>query len=254
MLARALEKIILDGWKTENGFMNGYLKSEIGIAHKFERVHAWKRYHATISAIIDISGMSWDSTKFQIVVENEDVDPFAKSEHYKSFQLYGKWCDIFRTDRARCETAEDCDFADGAQLPDHVVENTPSSTPNPTTSTHKSLVTQSGAGSLKSKGKGKKCKSVDSTGVQMGNLIGKFFATTTKSIGEMTSTLSYDQKMSQKREKVIEELGKLGCLCPDHRIVVVKMLANNNNDLELFFSADPEDKSRLVYLRLSGRL
>ncbi|KAL8472909.1 hypothetical protein ACS0TY_029942 [Phlomoides rotata] len=273
MLARAMEKIILDGWKTENGFKNGYLKQlekEIkkidpqtdlrSEPHISSRVHAWKRYQQTISAIIDKSGMSWDSTKFQIVVENEDVwadyikvEPFAKTVRYKSFPLYGRWCDIFGADRARGETCEDCDIADGAPLPDHVAENIPSSIPTPTTGTHESPGTQSDAGSPKSKEKGKKRKSVDSTGVQMVNLMGKFFETTTKSIGEMTSTLSYDQKMSQKREKLIEELGKLGGLSPDQRIVAAKMLANNN-DLELFFSAGPEDKSRLVYLMLSGRL
>ncbi|KAL8547768.1 hypothetical protein ACS0TY_007197 [Phlomoides rotata] len=274
MLARAMEKIILDGWKTENGFKNGYLKQlekEIkkidpqtdlrSEPHISSRVHAWKRYQQTISAIIDKSGMSWDSTKFQIVVENEDVwadyikvEPFAKTVRYKSFPLYGRWCDIFGADRARGETCEDCDIADGAPLPDHVAENIPSSIPTPTTGTHESPGTQSDAGSPKSKEKGKKRKSVDSTGVQMVNLMGKFFETTTKSIGEMTSTLSNDQKMSQKREKLIEELGKLGGLSPDQRIVAAKMLANNNNDLELFFSAGPEDKSRLVYLMLSDRL
>ncbi|KAL8488795.1 hypothetical protein ACS0TY_024921 [Phlomoides rotata] len=70
----------------------------------------------------------------------------------------------------------------------------------------------------------------------------------------MTANMNYDNKMSQKREKVIEELGKLGCLSPDQRIVAAKMLANNNNDLELFFSENTEDKSCLVFLMLSGRL
>ncbi|KAL8541311.1 hypothetical protein ACS0TY_002529 [Phlomoides rotata] len=140
MLAHALEKIIMDSWKTENGFKNGYLKQlEKDIKkldpqtdlrsepHISSRVHAWKRNHAIIAAIIDKSGMSWDSTKCQIIVENEDllfdyikVDPLAKSVHYKSFPLYGKWCEIFGTNRARGEAAEDCDITDGAQLPDHV--------------------------------------------------------------------------------------------------------------------------------------
>ncbi|KAL8528720.1 hypothetical protein ACS0TY_006247 [Phlomoides rotata] len=275
MLAHAMETIIQAGWKNENGFKSGYLKllekemkkmdphSDLRAEpHISSRVHAWKRYHATITSIIDKSGMSWDSINSQIVIENEDlwadyikVDSLAKSVRYKSFPLYGKWCEFFGSDRTTGETAEDCNMADNAQLPDDVAEHNQPSTPrNVFTATQDSPGTHSDAGAPSSKGKGKKRKLVESTGVQMVNLMGKFFETTTKCLGDMTANMNYDNKMSQKREKVIEELGKLGGLSPDQRIVAAKMLANNNNDLKLFFSANAEDKSRLVFLMLSGRL
>ncbi|KAL8488794.1 hypothetical protein ACS0TY_024920 [Phlomoides rotata] len=140
--------------------------------HISSRVHAWKRNHATIASIIDKFGMSWDSIKCQIVVENEDlwadyikIDPLANSVRYKSFPLYGKWCEIFGSDRATGETAEDCNMADGAQLPYHIAENNIPSTPrNVFTATQDSPGTHSDTGSP-SKGKGKKRKSVESTGV-----------------------------------------------------------------------------------------
>ncbi|KAL8535622.1 hypothetical protein ACS0TY_011302 [Phlomoides rotata] len=273
MLARAMETIIQRGWKLENGFRSGYLKlleKEMKLIdptcdlraepHISLRIHAWKRNHAVLTSVINKSGMSWDSIKYQIVVENEDVwadyikvDPYAKGMRYKSYPLYGKWTEIFGCENAKGDQSEDCDITRNNELPEGVEENISQSTPDPNVASKDSPGTQSDATSPSSKGKGKKRKTVDSTEIQMVNLMGRFLDTTGKHLSNMISKIGYEKEMSEKRSKVIEELGKLGCLTPDQRIIAAKMLANNN-DLELFFSANLEDRSRLVYLMLSGHL
>ncbi|KAL8530946.1 hypothetical protein ACS0TY_007824 [Phlomoides rotata] len=205
--------------------------------HISSRIHAWKRNHVVLTSMINKSGMSWDSIKCQIVVENEDVwvdyikvDPYAKGMRYKSFPLYGKWTEIFGYENAKDDQYEDCDIARNNELPECVEENIPQSTPDPNVADKDLPGTHSDATSPSTKGNGKKRKTVDSTGVQMVNLMGRFLDTTGKHLGNMTSKMGYEKEMSEKRSKVIEELGKLGCLTPDHRIVAAKMLANNNND------------------------
>lgn len=81
-----LKKIMLRGWKTENGFKTGYLgaleehmrnhfpgtdlKSDPHIASK---IHVWKKNYGSLSTMLSRSGFGWNDTSQIIDVENDQV-------------------------------------------------------------------------------------------------------------------------------------------------------------------------------------
>ncbi|KAL8487723.1 hypothetical protein ACS0TY_023707 [Phlomoides rotata] len=119
-----MKKIVLEGWKNENGFKIGYLnllstymkqvfpntdlKPE---PHINLRITVWKRNYHSLFEILKNTGVGLDSTTKMIEVTDEQWDAFMKRDpnallmRSKSWPLYNDWCEIFGQSRATGEAS-----------------------------------------------------------------------------------------------------------------------------------------------------
>ncbi|KAL8519020.1 hypothetical protein ACS0TY_010097 [Phlomoides rotata] len=119
VLSEVMKKIVLEGWKTENGFKIGYLnllstymklvfpntdlKPEPDIN---SRITVWKRNYHSLFEILKNTGVGLDSTTKMIEATDEQwdafmkVDPNARLMRSKSWPLYDDWYEIFGNSRA----------------------------------------------------------------------------------------------------------------------------------------------------------
>ncbi|KAL8509515.1 hypothetical protein ACS0TY_016653 [Phlomoides rotata] len=96
VLSEALKKIVLEGWKTENGFRVGYLnllstymkqvfpntdlKPE---PHINSRITVWKRNYHSLFEILKNTGVGLDSTTKMVEATDEQWDAFMKVSFLK---------------------------------------------------------------------------------------------------------------------------------------------------------------------------
>ncbi|KAL8541013.1 hypothetical protein ACS0TY_002338 [Phlomoides rotata] len=126
-LILCLTNLIIEGWKSDNGFKVGFLRElEKGMRkiipttdilatpHINSKIHVWKKKYGALSDLLNKSGIGWNSTTSMIEIEDEGVwdsckraDPYVKGLRYKTWPYYPHWIDIFGKDRATGEHAVD---------------------------------------------------------------------------------------------------------------------------------------------------
>ncbi|XP_073033873.1 uncharacterized protein [Primulina eburnea] len=125
VLIVALKDIISKGYKTENGFRNGYLPllesamwnafkdSDLrGHPHITSKIHVWKKHYGCLTSMLARSGMGWNDTENMIDATNEAWDAILKVDNsvrvlrYKRWPHYKDWCEIFGYDRATGDRVE----------------------------------------------------------------------------------------------------------------------------------------------------
>ncbi|KAL8547439.1 hypothetical protein ACS0TY_006966 [Phlomoides rotata] len=91
VLAESMKKIVLEGWKTENGFKIGYL-NQLSMymkqvfpntdlkpePHINSRITVWKRNYHSLFEILKNTGVGLDSTTKMVEATNEQWDAFMK--------------------------------------------------------------------------------------------------------------------------------------------------------------------------------
>ncbi|KAL8492843.1 hypothetical protein ACS0TY_024151 [Phlomoides rotata] len=108
-LILCLTNVVLEGWKSENGFKAGFQRElEKGIRkiipatdivanlHINSKIHIWKKEYGALSDLLSKSGIGWNSTTSMLEVEDEGVWESCK-----------RWIEIFGKDRATGENDVD---------------------------------------------------------------------------------------------------------------------------------------------------
>ncbi|KAL8506643.1 hypothetical protein ACS0TY_017510 [Phlomoides rotata] len=104
-----LTNVVLEGWKSENGFKTGFQRElEKGMRkiipptdlvanpHINSKIHVWKKEYGALSDLLSKSGIGWNSTTSMLEIEDEGVWESCK-----------RWVEIFGKDRATCENVVD---------------------------------------------------------------------------------------------------------------------------------------------------
>ncbi|KAL8548816.1 hypothetical protein ACS0TY_007906 [Phlomoides rotata] len=101
-LILCLTNVVLEGWKSENGFKAGFQRELekdmrkiipatdiVANPHINSKIHVWKKEYGALSDLLSKSGICWNSTTSMLEVEDEGVWESCK-----------RWIEIFRKDRA----------------------------------------------------------------------------------------------------------------------------------------------------------
>ncbi|KAL8506153.1 hypothetical protein ACS0TY_017136 [Phlomoides rotata] len=126
VLAEALEKIVQEGWRSENGFKTGYLGLLHGYmkqvfpntdikpeTHITSRLTVWKKNYHSLFEILKHTGVGLDSTTKMVEATDEQCEGFVKKNsiahlmRHKSWPLYDDECEIFGITRATGLGTED---------------------------------------------------------------------------------------------------------------------------------------------------
>ncbi|KAL8470541.1 hypothetical protein ACS0TY_033184 [Phlomoides rotata] len=127
VLVLCLTNIVIEGWKSENGFKAGFLRELekamrkiipqtdlLATPHINSKIHVWKKEYGALSDLLSKSGIGWNSTTSMIEIEDESVwdscrwaDPHVKGIRYKTWPYYPQWIEIFGKDRATGENVVD---------------------------------------------------------------------------------------------------------------------------------------------------
>ncbi|KAL8524692.1 hypothetical protein ACS0TY_014335 [Phlomoides rotata] len=119
-LIMCLTNVVLEGWKSENGFKAGFQRElEKGMRkiipstdivanpHINSKIHVWKKEYGALSDLFSKSRIGWNSTTSMLEIEDEGVwesckraDPHVKGLRYKTWPYYPQWVEVFGKDRA----------------------------------------------------------------------------------------------------------------------------------------------------------
>ncbi|XP_073026832.1 uncharacterized protein [Primulina eburnea] len=111
VLIVALKDVISKGYKTENGFCNGYLPllesamrnafkdSDLrGHPHITSKIHVWKKHYGCLTTMLARSGIGWNDTENMIDATNEAWDAILKvTKFFYIFKFYISYVYVITT-------------------------------------------------------------------------------------------------------------------------------------------------------------
>ncbi|KAG6395957.1 hypothetical protein SASPL_142091 [Salvia splendens] len=120
ILMATLKELAANGWKSDNGFRNGYLvrareaiKSEFPKTdimphpHIYSKITTWKRNYESLKTMLSYSGIGFNSDgTYRIECDDEQWALFCKRDRHakymrnKSWPQYEDWNEVFGNDRA----------------------------------------------------------------------------------------------------------------------------------------------------------
>ncbi|KAL8465035.1 hypothetical protein ACS0TY_034494 [Phlomoides rotata] len=85
-LVLCLTNIVIEGWKSENGFKAEFLRELekamrkiipqtdlLATPHTNSKIHVWKKEYGVLSDLLSKSGIGWNPTTSMIEIEDESV-------------------------------------------------------------------------------------------------------------------------------------------------------------------------------------
>ncbi|XP_073017154.1 uncharacterized protein [Primulina eburnea] len=273
VLILALKDIITKGYKTENGFRNGYLPllesalqnafkdSDLrGHPHITSKIHVWKKHYGCLTTLLAKSGIGWNETENMIDATNEawdailKVDNSARVMRYKRWPHYKDWCEIFGYDRATGDRVET--FSAVVQDVLNMTENEPIDMEFGMDDLYRPLegdgesmsVAQSLPSNTKrvSKSRTKKRNQLDDVDNQIVAAINNLADITKETMSSLIKEMSSESKIEFAMENVLATLGTIPELTSDEKVRVAEVLVDNPNKLALFLRLDLEGKICLI--------
>ncbi|KAL8475444.1 hypothetical protein ACS0TY_028194 [Phlomoides rotata] len=224
VLSEAMKKIVLEGWKTENGFKVGYLnlfstymkqvfpntdlKPE---PHINSRITVWKRNYHSLFEILKNTGVGLDSTTKMIEATDEQwdafmkVDPNARLMRSKSWPLYDDWCEIFDNSRATGEASSETQ--DESQSPSGYAQTGESTDTGKTNS-------------------GRKRKSPLQPD-PMVCIVQNFCDNASNRLGDIAQRIGHDQDLSAARKMIYSSISKMSMLTLNEKLCATALIARN---------------------------
>ncbi|XP_073026719.1 uncharacterized protein [Primulina eburnea] len=276
VLILALKDVISKGYKSENGFRNGYLpllesaiKSAFkdsdlrGHPHITSKIHVWKKHYGCLASMLAKSGVGWNDTENMIEASTEAWDAVIKVDNsvrvlrYKRWPHYRDWCEIFGNDRATGDRVETFSAAvnDVLNMADNETTEMgfgfddfyrPLEGDGESVSvTHTPRTNPTSVSNAKSK----KRKQLDEGDEQIVAAINNLAAITKETMSSLIKEMSSDSKIGDAMDNVLDTLGTLSELTSDEKVRVAEILVENPNKLSLFLRLDEGGK-----LSLSKRL
>ncbi|XP_075504372.1 uncharacterized protein LOC142541796 [Primulina tabacum] len=273
VLIVALKDIISKGYKTENGFRNGYLPllesalqnafkdSDLrGHPHITLKIHVWKKHYGCLTTMLAKSGIDWNDTENTIDATNEawdtilKVDNSARVMRYKRWPHYKDWCEIFGYDRATGDRVETISVVVHDVL--NMIENESIDMEfgmddfyRPLEEDGESMsVAQTLPSNPKevSKVRSKKRKRLDDVDNQIVAAINNLADITKETISNLIKEMSSESKIEYAMDNVLATLGTIPELTSDEKVRVAELLVDNTNKLALFLRLNLEGKISLI--------
>ncbi|GFP97887.1 hypothetical protein PHJA_001932800 [Phtheirospermum japonicum] len=267
------------GWKCNNGFRSGYthvLEQHMSQAfpgtdiraepHISSKIHVWKKHYGSLTTMLGRSGFFWNEISNTIGVKDDahwnqfvKEDANAKMMRFKSWPLYGDWCEIFGKDRATGENAQGfADVVNELTLHDQPNDLRNDGPPvdvhgSPSTKCEKSSRRPCESSSTARKGKRKRNVENDPFQERVYQLLEGFCEKIDSHLGDLTEHIGYQQDVRKQRKSVFDALSTLNFLTVEQKLAVSKKLCTNGDDADLFFSLDEENGAVMVKMLLDGR-
>ncbi|XP_057783185.1 uncharacterized protein LOC131001032 [Salvia miltiorrhiza] len=272
VLLAALKELVVQGWKSDNGFRAGYLgKLEDaiknvfpgtdlkGMPHIHSKISIWKRNYGSLTTILGKSGIGFNvDGKYMIDCDDDQWDLIVKNDRNaagmrkKSWYYLEDWKEIFGTDRANGAEAEDVADAiyemnegdnfdnDGTQGDDNVQfeEETENETADDSVCQPSKNVGAARSGSKKRKAK-------DGVDVLV-EVLGEISKNADKRVDTIASRIGYKQDLSKARKEVYEQLNNMPTLTINDKFIAYELLAGDVQALELFMALPEEAKPQYV--------
>ncbi|KAL8471310.1 hypothetical protein ACS0TY_028821 [Phlomoides rotata] len=251
VLSEAMKKIVLEGWKTENGFKVGYLnllstymkqvfpntdlKPE---PHINSRITVWKRNYHSLFEILKNTGVGLDSTTKMIEATDEQwdafmkVDPNARLMRSKSWHLYDDWCEIFDNSRATGEasvshlraTTPPPLFSTGMNVDsasNRVGDETQDESQSPSGYAQTGESTDTGKTNS-----GRKRKSPLQPD-PMVYIVQNFCDNASNRLGDIAQRIGHDQDLSAARKMIYSSISKMSMLTLNEKLCATALIARN---------------------------
>ncbi|KAL8534347.1 hypothetical protein ACS0TY_010383 [Phlomoides rotata] len=261
-LILCLTNVVLEGWKSENGFKAGFQRElEKGMRkiipsmdlvanpHINSKIHVWKMEYGALSDLLSKSGIGWNSTTSMLEIEDEGVWESCK-----------RWVEVFGKDRATGENAVDpIDLINELYRTglDHegdtggkYVPLTPeymNDTDDDAGDKHVNLTPKAFT-------RGKKRKSNDSDITMLVDSLGEFMKFSKSAMTDLCSG-------AEKGSTSTNDTKQLNCIMKEivglklsDKLKVCDELVQNSNRLELFLSLPLEEQEEYVWMLLDDRL
>ncbi|XP_075507610.1 uncharacterized protein LOC142544450 [Primulina tabacum] len=273
VLIVALKEIISKGYKTENGFRNGYLPllesamrnafkdSDLrGHPHITSKIHVWKKHYGCLTSMLAKSGIGWNDTENMIDATNEaweailKVDNSVRALRYKRWPHYKDWCEIFGYDRATGDRVETFSAVvhDVLNMTAHEPIDIefgmddfyrPLEGDGESVSVAQTLPSNpSGVSKVRSK----KRKQIDDVDNQIVVAINNLADITKETMSNLIKEMSADSKIENAMDNVLATFGTIPELNSDEKVRVAELLVDNPNKLALFLRLDREGKISLI--------
>ncbi|KAL8515785.1 hypothetical protein ACS0TY_014468 [Phlomoides rotata] len=278
VLSEAMKKIMLEGWKTENGFKIGYLnllstymkqvfpntdlKPE---PHINSRITVWKRNYHSLFEILKNTGVGLDSTTKMIEATDEQwdafmkVDPNARLMRSKSWPLYDDWCEIFDNSRATGEasvshlrtTTPLPLFSTGMNVDsvsNRVGDETQDESQSPSGYAQTGESTDTGKTNS-----GRKRKSPLQPDLMV-YVVQNFCDNASNRLGDIAQRIGHDQDLSAARKMIYSSISKMSMLTLYEKLCATALIARNAEDIDIFFSLPDPDRVEWVNMLLNGEI
>ncbi|GFP87212.1 hypothetical protein PHJA_000864900 [Phtheirospermum japonicum] len=174
---------------------------------------------------------------------------------FKSWPLYGDWCEIFGKDRATSENTQG--FADVVnevlhpQQPNMGNEGPPTPVSGSPTIECKTNIRKHLESSLTArKGKHKKIFANDPFEERVYQLIKGFCEKIDTHLGVLAQCIGYQQDAKKQQKYVFDALSTMSFLAVEKKLALAKNLCINGDDAILFFSPYEENKAIMVKMLL----
>ncbi|XP_073055114.1 uncharacterized protein [Primulina eburnea] len=273
VLIVALKDIIGKGYKTDNGFRNGYLPlletalrnafndSDLrGHPHITSKIHVWKKQYGCLTSMLGKSGIGWNDTENMIDATNEAWDALLKVDNsvrvmrYKRWPHYKDWCEIFGYDRATGDRVETFsavvhDVLNMTQPEPIDMEFVMDDFYRPVEGDGESVsVAQTipSNPSGVSKVRSKKRKQLDEVDNQIVAAINNLAEITKETMSNLIKEMASDSKIEIAMDSVLATLGTIPELSSDDKVHVAELLVDNPNKLALFLRLNLEGKISLI--------
>ncbi|KAL8476437.1 hypothetical protein ACS0TY_028925 [Phlomoides rotata] len=221
VLSEAMKKIVLEGWKTENGFKVGYLN--------------------LLSTYM------------------KQVDPNARLMRSKSWPLYDDWCEIFGNYRATCEasvshlraTTPPPLFSTGMNVDsasNRVGDETQDESQSP--SGYAQIGESTDTGKTNSGHKRKSPLQPD----PMVCVVQNFCDNASNRLGDIAQRIGHDQDLSAARKMIYSSISKMSMLTLHEKLRATALIGRNAEDIDVFFSLPDSDRVEWVNMLLNGEI
>ncbi|KAL8474291.1 hypothetical protein ACS0TY_025311 [Phlomoides rotata] len=279
-LILCLTNIVLEGWKSENGFKAGFQRElEKGMRkiipatdivanpHINSKIHVWKKEYGALSDLLSKSGIGWNSTTSMLEVEDEGVwesckraDPHVKGLRYKTWPYYPQWIEIFGKDRATGENAVDpIDiinelYRDGLDNEGDIGDKYVPLMHDNMNDTEDEIAEKPVHLTPKAFTKCKKRKSNDSDITMLVDSLGEFMKFSKSAMTDLCTGVEKGSTSSNDTKQLNVIMKEIVGLKVSDKLKVCDELVQNSKRLEFFLTLPIDEQEEYVWMLLDGRL
>ncbi|KAL8474633.1 hypothetical protein ACS0TY_031183 [Phlomoides rotata] len=279
-LIMCLTNIVLEGWKSENGFKAGFQRElEKGMRkiipatdivanpHINSKIHVWKKEYGALSDLLSKSEIGWNSTTSMLEVEDEGVwesckrtDPHVKGLRYKTWPYYPQWIEIFGKDRATGENAVDpIDiinelYRDGLDNEGDIGDKYVSLMHDNMNDTEDEIAEKPVHLTPKAFTKCKKWKSNDSDITMLVDSLGEFMKFSKSAMIDLCTGVEKGSTSSNDTKQLNVIMKEIVGLKVSDKLKVCDELVQNSKRLEFFLTLPIDEQEEYVWMLLDGRL
>ncbi|KAH6807171.1 hypothetical protein C2S51_028279 [Perilla frutescens var. frutescens] len=273
VLLAALKELVVQGWKSDNGFRAGYLykleeamKKEFpstdlkGMLHINSKTTTWKKNYHSLSAMLNRSGVGFNLKGTHMIDCNDEqweqivkCDANAKLMRFKSWPHLDAWREIFGKDRATGENVEDVmdavnelhQIQDAFQPFPEGEHYVPTHEEPFTEDVAEDSVSQNQREEPSPRTQGKKRKSNDGFSCMV-ELLAEINRTTDKRLETIASRIGYDFDQSKARKEVFDRLSNIEGLSINEKFDICEILAKEVDKMDIFMGLPDEAKTQYV--------